>query len=374
MADWGADVIKIEPPEGDPARTFQRMLGGDMPTNPPFELDNRSKRSIVLDLSDEAGLAVGLELLDAADVFITNVRPDALERLGLDYETLHARNPQLIYGHITGYGLEGPDANRAAYDIAAFWARSGIASLLTPAGANPPFQRGGMGDHSTGLSLAGAVSAALYAREKSGVGQLVSTSLLRQGVYTISFDLNMTLMWGQCPQVGQREAMGNPSVNNYATSDGRRFWIVGLDGIRHWPPIARVVGHPEWLEDERFADPRARAMNASTLIGLLDEAFATKTLDEWAELFGTEPDFFWAPVNGPDDLLADPQFHASGALVDVPDKVSSTTMISTPADFSETPWAPRMTAPDLGEHTEEILRELGRTDEQIVAFLPPATD
>jgi len=144
LADWGADVVKIEPPAGDPARTFQRMFGADMPNNPVFELDNRSKRSVVLDLGTDEGRALALELIDGADVFLTNIRASALARIGLDHETLLARNPRLVYAIITGYGLEGPDADRAAYDIAAFWARSGIAHLLTPPDANPPFQRGGM--------------------------------------------------------------------------------------------------------------------------------------------------------------------------------------------------------------------------------------
>ncbi|MCB1630411.1 MAG: CoA transferase, partial [Pseudomonadales bacterium] len=152
LADWGADVIKVEPPEGDPARSFQRMLGADMPNNPVFELDNRGKRSVVLDLGVPADREAVLALIDSADVFLSNIRPSALARLGLDHQTLLARHPRLVYGIITGYGLDGPDADRAAYDIAAFWARSGIAHLLTPPGANPPFQRGGMGDHSVASS------------------------------------------------------------------------------------------------------------------------------------------------------------------------------------------------------------------------------
>ena len=142
LCDWGADVIKIEPPSGDPARTFQRMLGGDMPTNPVFELDNRSKRSVVVDLSRTEGRAVATDIIARADVFLTNLRLGALDRLGLDYESLAARNPALVYCAITGYGVEGPDADRPAYDIAAFWARSGIAAQLTPPGGALPFQRG----------------------------------------------------------------------------------------------------------------------------------------------------------------------------------------------------------------------------------------
>jgi crotonobetainyl-CoA:carnitine CoA-transferase CaiB-like acyl-CoA transferase len=365
LADWGADVVKIEPPTGDPARTFQRMFGADMPNNPVFELDNRSKRSIVVDLSTEAGKAVALDLIDGADVFLTNIRPRALIRAGLDHATLLARNARLIYAIITGYGLEGPDADRAAYDIAAFWSRSGLAHLLTSPGGDPPFQRGGMGDHSVGLSCAAAISAALFARERTGVGQLVSTSLLRQGVYTVGFDLNMMLGWGQHPQIGTRDAMANPAINNYTAGDGRRFWIVGLEGERHWPPLARAVGHAEWLADPRFATAGARAQNGRTLIALLDAVFATKTLGEWATIFATEPDFFWAPINTADDILADPQLRHAGGLVDVPDEFGTTTMISSPADFHGTPWAPRWIAPRLGEHTDEVLREIGKSDEQI---------
>ena len=363
LADWGADVIKIEPLSGDPARTFQTMLGGDMPTNPVFELDNRSKRSIALDISDDEGLAIAKELIAQADVFVTNVRLAGLERLGLDHETLLAEHRRLVYAAITGFGLEGPDKDRAAYDIAAFWARSGIAHMLTPPGSDPPFQRGGMGDHNAGMAAAAAVCAALYSRERTGRGQLCSTSLFRTGIYTISFDLSVTVGWGLTLGVGSRETMHNPTTNNYVTSDNKRFWVVGLEANRHWPPLARAVGRPEWITDERFATAADRARNGPELIGELDKIFVTRTLAEWAEIFASEPDFFWAPVQSPDDLLADPQFHAAGALVEVPDESATTSMIATPVDFDGTPWAPRCLAPKLGEHTVEILDSLGRLDD-----------
>jgi crotonobetainyl-CoA:carnitine CoA-transferase CaiB-like acyl-CoA transferase len=358
LAAMGADVVKIEPPGGDPGRMFGRMLGCDLGTNPPFEMDNRSKRSVVLDLTTDTGGAAALELISGADVFVTNVRPGALQRLGLDFESLAPDNPRLVYGLITGYGETGPDADRAAYDVAAFWSRAGLAHLLTRPGDTPPFQRGGMGDHSAGMTLAAAICAALLARDRTGSGQLVSTSLYRQGAYTVSFDLNTYLMTGQPIAIGQREKMGNPCMNNYAAGDGRRFWIVGLELDRHWPPLCRAVGKAEWLDDPRFADARGRAVNAVELIAELDQIFAVKPLDEWAEIFGGEPDFFWSPVNTVEDVVADEQFHAAGGMVDVPDKAGGVPMVATPADFHGTPWAPRSTAPRLGEHTDEVLAEL----------------
>ncbi|HYQ35871.1 MAG TPA: CoA transferase, partial [Mycobacterium sp.] len=358
LADWGADVIKIEPPTGDPGRMFGRMLGCDLGVNPPFEMDNRSKRSIVLDLTTEAGRDTAFELLSGADVFLTNVRPGALRRLGLDFESVSARNSRLVYGLITGYGESGPDADRAAYDVAAFWSRAGVAHLLTRPGDTPPFQRGGMGDHSAGMTLAAAVCAALLARERTGSGQLVTTSLYRQGAYIVSFDLNTYLLTGQQIAIGQRESMGNPCMNNYTAGDRRRFWIVGLEADRHWPALCRAVGRPEWCADPRFCNARARAANAVQLIAELDEIFATRPLDEWAQIFAGEPDFFWSPVNTLEDVVADEQFHAAGGIVDVPDEESSVAMVATPADFHGTPWAPRWVAPQLGQHTDEVVGEL----------------
>jgi crotonobetainyl-CoA:carnitine CoA-transferase CaiB-like acyl-CoA transferase len=355
LADWGADVVKIEPPTGDPARMFGRMLGVEDGVSPPFEMDNRGKRSIVLDLTADDGRSSALELLSQADIFITNVRPGALRRVGLDFETVADRNPRLVYGLITGYGETGPDADRAAYDVAAFWARAGLAHLLTRPGDTPPFQRGCMGDHSVGMTLAAAVCAALVARARTGKGQLVTTSLYRQGAYTISFDLNTFLMTGHEIAIGQRETMGNPCMNNYVAGDGRRFWIVGLEGDRHWPALCRAVGRPEWLTDDRFATGRSRAVNAVSLIGELDEIFAAKPLDAWAKIFAAEPDMFWSPVNSIADVIGDEQFHAAGGVVDVPGGQAG---VATPADFHGTPWEPRSAAPRLGEHTDEILAEL----------------
>jgi crotonobetainyl-CoA:carnitine CoA-transferase CaiB-like acyl-CoA transferase len=222
-----------------------------------------------------------------------------------------------------------------------------------------------MGDHAAGLSLAGGISAALFARERNGRGQLVSTSLLRQGIYTLAFDLSIVLRFGVNLGAADRTKMPNPSVNSYCDKEGRWFWIVGLDGDRHWPPLARAIGHPEWIGDPRFATVADRAANASELIARLDEIFATRTRNEWGAIFDAEQDLWWAPVQTPNEVVADPQARACGGLVDVPDGEATTTLPATPVDFEGTPWAPRSMAPEHGQHGDEILRELGRTDAEI---------
>jgi len=369
LADWGAEVIKIESPAGDPSRSFQRMLGGDLEVNPVFELDNRGKRGICLDLSTEEGAEIAERLLAAADVFVTNLRQAALEKLGLGSEQVTARHPHIVYALISGYGTNGPDANRASYDVGAYWARSGIAESLRTPGGPLPFQRAGMGDHSAAMTGAAMVSAALVGRARTGRGQVVSTSLLRQGAYTIGFDLNIALMWGRTLQVGVREQMHSPTVNNYTAGDGKPFWIVGLEGDRHWPPLARAVGRPEWLTDERFADARGRAVNAAALLAELDAIFASRSMEQWVEAFDEEPDLFWSPVNTIDDLLADEQFHAAGSVVHVPDEDGSLPMLATPADFDGRPPQPAWRAPRLGEHTREVLAELDLEPEAIDALI-----
>jgi len=358
LAEWGADVVKIEPPDGDPARGFARMIGGDLPFNPPFEMDNRSKRSIVVDLRTPRGIELAHQLVAGADAFVTNIRLDALERLGLDPDSLRERHPSLVYGIITGFGLAGEERDRAAYDIGAFWARSGIAGLLTAPGGQPPFQRGGMGDHGAGMTLAAGICAALVARSRTGEGQLVHTSLLRHGMYTISFDLNVALRFGVPLAVAERASMTNPAINCYRDADGRWFWLIGLEGERHWPDLCRAVDRPEWIDDERFATADARRAHIRELIGALDEVFATRTRAEWGEALDRE-DMWWAPVQTTDEVLADPQAWAGGGFVDVPDADGAVTMVNTPVDYGGTPAAPRSLPPALGEHTDEILTELG---------------
>lgn len=357
LCDWGADVVKIESPDGDPFRGVM-ALAGMTGSNPPFELDNRGKRSIALDLHSEEGRDIALRLIDGADVFVSNLRPGALARLGLDHATLLERNRRLIYAHVSGYGLGSADADRAAYDVGAFWSRAGIAALLAGPGQGLPLQRGGMGDHNAGAQAAGAVAAALYHREKTGQGQLVSVSLARTGAYTIGWDLNIALRTGVIPIPAERETFRNPLILCYQVKGGRWIWLLMLQGDRHWPDFCRAVGHEEWMRDPRFETLLARAQNATALVHAIEEVLAQRTLEEWAPIFDRE-NVWWAPVQTLDQVVVDPVMAAAGAWVDVPTPDGPVRMVATPADFHGTPWQPRASAPELGQHTEEVLLELG---------------
>jgi len=367
LCDWGADVIKIEPVEGDPMRGILSLLGGAVPINPIFELDNRGKRSVCLDLRSGAGRELALQLIEQADVFVSNYRPGALARLELDYERLRERNPRLIYCQVTGYGPDGEERDRAAYDVGAFWSRAGIASLLTTPGHDYPLQRGGMGDHNAGAQAAGAISAALFRREKTGQGQKVAVSLARTGAYTIGWDLNMALRLGVPIEAAQRNAFPNPLILPYRCAEGRSLWLLMLQGDRHWPDFCRAIAHEEWMEDPRFTTIVGRATNAEPLVRAIEAVMAEKTLDEWSAVFDRENVWF-APVQTPQEAIADPVMAAAGAFVDVPVPDGTAKMVATPADFYGTPWQPRGPAPELGQHTEEVLLELGLDWDRIIAL------
>jgi crotonobetainyl-CoA:carnitine CoA-transferase CaiB-like acyl-CoA transferase len=334
-------------------------------TSVEFLVNNRAKRSIVLDVKTAEGRQIALELIAKADVFLTNLRAPALERMGLDYATVHLAYPELVYCHVTGYGADGEWRDRAAYDVGAFYARAAVAATLLPDGDEPMMRCGAFGDYYTAMAAAGGVCAALLSRERSGRGQRVLGSLLRTGAYAVSAHLDR-LLHGTPPRaVKSRKEILNPMNNCYRDARGKWFWLLGLQGDRMWPAVARVAGLPELIADPRFDTMEARGEHCAELTGMLDAAFATRHLDEWAPIFERE-DIWWTPVNDGHDLLKDPQLRAAGGLVSLPTtQGKELEIIPAPIDFDATPWKIRGAAPELGQHTEEILLELGRDWDEI---------
>ena len=355
LCDWGAEVIKVEPPTGDPMRAvFSLAVGATQGANPPFDLDNRGKRSVVLDLRTPEHLEAFDRLLGNVDVFVTNLRVDALERLGLDHATVLERHPRLVYASVTGYGIEGPERERAGYDVGAFYARSGFAYTMTVGDEAPPSLRSGKGDHVTGLAAAAAVLAKLLERERTGIGGLVETSLLRAGMYTTGWELAIQQRFGKSQAPEHRTVNSTPLVNCYRSGDGRWFWLLGLEADRHLPGVLRAIGRAELADDPRFASARDRRINARALIAELDVAFATRTRDEWADVFA-EHDVWWAPVQSLAEVVADPQARAAGAIVRM---ASGEESIAPPAGFGERDVVARP-VPELGADTDDVCRELG---------------
>lgn len=352
LGDWGAEVVKIEPPDGDPNRSWTTGV------NPAFELDNRGKVSVTLDLKTPAARGIAHELIAGADVFVTNLRRPALDDLGFDYATIGPRYPRLVYASVSGYGETGPDRDRAAYDGGAFWARSGAFVAMTPPGGDLPLPPGGSGDHVTSMTTVAGIVAALVARERTGEGQHVSTSLLRAAMFMLGSDINATLRLGAAYAQPARTGARNPLYNSYRAGDGKWFFLLGLQPDRHWVPVTTALAIPGLVDDPRFATSQARAEHSGELIGSFDSAFAARSMAEWAARFDAAG-VWWAPVQSTVDLLGDPQVAAAGGFVEVPVAEGTARMVSTPVDFSGTPWGVARRAPEAGEQTEEVLLSLG---------------
>jgi crotonobetainyl-CoA:carnitine CoA-transferase CaiB-like acyl-CoA transferase len=361
LADWGADVVRIERLEGDPYRGLATQgIGTDRDgINLSMALANRGKRSVALNLHHKTGLTVLHELLASADVFLTSLRPGALSRLGLDTETLRDRYPTLVYARGHGFGMRGPDANQPGYDSSAFWARGGVGHVLTPPDRDYPIsQRGAMGDRNGAMALAFGIATALLKRTKTGVGSVVDVSLLATAMWTLSSDLLAALNGGDVTPMGGRGPQVNPLIGNYRTKDGRHIQLMFLQADRYWPEFCRLVGRDELIEDPRFVDIGARRANSDACVAELDSIFARRTFAEWKALL-TKLDAPWAPVQSVHEVIEDPQVEANGYVGEVRlDEGPAYRLPNVPVQFDEQA-APLRRAPEHGEHTEALLQELG---------------
>jgi crotonobetainyl-CoA:carnitine CoA-transferase CaiB-like acyl-CoA transferase len=368
LGDWGADVIKVERPGGDSMRHVFADLKTELAGNPTFDLDNRGKRAVVLDVSKPEGREALARLAATADVFITNVRPAALKRAGLDEETIRAANPRLVYCLVTGYGLEGPDAHKPGFDVTAFWARAGVANMTAPKGMDPFMLRSGFGDHITTLATVSAILAGLYEREQTGKGRLVQTSLLATGVYAMGSDLAVQLKFGRLASIRTRERPMNPIATFFKSADERWFVHNPRGGAKDWPVFAAVAGRPDLVDDERFATGKARRENSPILVAEFDKAFSVMPFEEIARRMD-EADLVWSPVQTPAEVAADPQVMASGAIIQVEDGQGGTfPSPAAPAQFPGADQKVRPRSPTLGEHTREVLGEIGYSADEIEAI------
>ncbi|MCU1430612.1 MAG: putative Formyl-CoA transferase [Actinomycetia bacterium] len=369
LGEWGADVVKVERPTGDPLRGIQAMglVADTGDFNFLFEQFNRNKRGIALDLRSEGGRRALDRLIERADVFITNFLPSARKKLRLDPEDVQKVNDRCVYAIGSGQGLEGPDAEMGGFDAVSFWARGGIGHMLSPKGGPLVQPRGAFGDAPSGAYLAGGVAAALFQRERTGKASVVDVSLLGAAVWTLSVDLVPTSILEADPEPhSPGRSLASVLVGSYRTNDGRWLSLNMLDPERHWEPTCRALGLEHLLERDDLATAVQRAKAKDELFPMFTEAIASMTLAELKVRLGAQ-DTIWSSMASPMEVIDDPQVEANGYMPRYPGH-DRARLTSAPVQFDGRGLEIRRGAPKIGEHTDEVLHEAGMTDDEIAAL------
>jgi crotonobetainyl-CoA:carnitine CoA-transferase CaiB-like acyl-CoA transferase len=364
LSDFGADVIKVEPPSGDLWRHGHQIPPQPQAKDPyPWHLANRNKRGMTLDLKSPSAQLVLERLVKWADVLIVNTPHPARKKLKLEYDDVLRWNSRLIYADLTGFGEKGPDANLPGFDITSYWARSGLLSMTRDAGAPPTWPVAGSGDNATAVGLYSAIVTALYRRERTGQGAYVTTSLLAEGVWSASVSIQAALCGAKFYDLHDRKNPANAAMNVYRSADDT--WFVLIVTPDKLADVTKAIGRPDLLTDPRFSDPAKLAANRPQLTAILDEVFGAQPMAHWYEVFNGVHVTFGA-VRGPQEVIDDPQLRLNDIIVPLEgagSKLNST--ISSPIQVHGVAKVPAKRAPDMGEHNEELLKQLGFSTTEI---------
>ncbi|NNF47935.1 MAG: CoA transferase [Desulfofustis sp.] len=370
MGSWGAEVIHVEPPgRGDLQRHLLAagMAGWARPheVNYIWEHVDRNKKSLTINLKATEGQEIIHRLAADADVFLNNLRPYEMDKFNLGYEKISSANPKIVYANLTGYGQRGPEKNTGGYDSVAFWARSGVMDLMHEPDSAPNISRPAYGDSITSQSLLAGVMAALFIRERTGEGQEVEVSLYNSAIFALGTDLSGCLITGEDSVRPTRKTMSNPIRNIYPTSDDRWIMLGMTTSQPYWPNFCQAIEGSELTDDPKYATPEARAENASELVDIIEGIFRTKTYAQWRDILSLNK-LIWAPLQTPLEVTQDEQAIANDFFCewDHPE-YGSIKLLNNPIKLSRTPASNICKAPDLGEHTDQILTGLGFTSEKI---------
>ncbi len=368
LSDLGAEVIKVEPPTGDPQRGLMNLLnlsgGGPNPFN---EIPNRGKRSITLDLKNEAGREALLQIARSSDVFLTSYLPALREKLRVDVDDIRAVNDRIVYVRGSGWGAQGPMRNTGGYDLAAGWASSGMAQHLLREEDGPAPMPSAFFDLQGANTIAGAIGTALYKRERTGETSLIDVSLMNVGMWTMSPGI-VSAPYVDTPAKTSRREPGNPITNWYETKDGRWIYLVLLQADRFWPELCPILGRPDLVDDPRFRDAKTRFENRRACVAELDAIFAERTLAEWQERLQALSGV-WAPAITCREIHEHPQVEPNRFLAEVTGHDGQPfRLVAAPMHFDESPTAPETPAPELGQDTESVLTDAGFDWDAIAAL------